>query len=391
MKKRHKEARKTSFWIFTTNLKERGYITLKNSKTTRGYIYIYNYITRKDMKRKFRVLLPSDVWGKATLERILGDIAEIIEKELTKEKLREEIKKEYDVIIDTIWLPITASMIQSASSTLKVIGTSSVGVDHIDIEAAEKRGIKVVNGATNGICASAYSVAEHAFALLLSVVRKTYRYHEIVKTDACSWKDCYKLPIFKGIELFGKTLGIIGVGRIGSHIARIGRGFRMKIIGFDPYVDKEKTLEDDVFIVDDLKQLLAESDVIAISACLTKETKKMIGESEISMMKNGVYIVNVSRGMIVEEHAIIKNLKSSKIAGYAADVLWNEPGVNGNSPIFSEFKKGELNISITPHIAFLTDKAPERYPRILGNRIREILTGEKYLHDADYLKIPSDR
>ena len=182
-----------------------------------------------------------------------------------------------------------------------------------------------------------------------------------------------KVPIFPSVELFGKTLGIIGVGRIGSHIARIGRGFCMNVIGYDPYVDKEKALEYGAVLLDDLDELLRRSDFIAIAASLTEETKGMIGKREVSIMKDGVYIVNISRGAIVDEYAIIEGLKSGKIAGYATDVLTVEPPTVEKSPLYAEFLKGGLNIVITPHTAPLTDKAPERYAKILSDKIRTIL------------------
>lgn len=322
---------------------------------------------------KFKVLVAVDDYRVGYLRKHLEDIAEVIVKDLTVEELKEEVKKDYDALVTGIYLPIPKQVIVNASPKLKVIGTLSVGTDHIDIGEAEKRGIVVVNAAFDDMCASKYSVAEHTFALLLTIIKKTHRVRDLMASGQYGWEELKTGPYLKGIELFGKTIGIIGVGRIGTHVARIAHGFRMNIIAYDPYVDREKKWEDFIVLVDDLDELLKKSDVISINAELTEETRGMIGFEEVKKMKDGVYIVNTARGQIVVEEAIIWGLETGKIAGYATDVLSVEPPTMDSSPIYKAFLEGKLNIIITPHTAPLTDKAPERYGRYLAQRIREVL------------------
>lgn len=324
--------------------------------------------------------------------KILEDIADIRVTNLTSDELAEEMKKDYDVVIVDIVIPVTAEMIRNASPKLKAIGTFSHGHDHIDVDEAEERGIKVLNAAVGNVGASTYAVAEHAIGLLIAIVKKTYLLPYIARRGSYSWWDLAGgiEPYFVGTELFGKKLGIIGVGRIGSHIARISSGFKMKVYGYDPYVDRLRVAEDGAELIDDLQELLRISDFLIITAPLTKETRGMIGKEEVNAMKEGIYIVNISRGAIVKEEEIVNGLKEGRIAGYAADVLTYEPPTPDNSPIYREFLKGELNILITPHTAWLTKETPERYALILGNRVREVLTGEKYT-EGDYLKYPASQ
>ena len=322
--------------------------------------------------------------------KILEDIADIRVTNLTSDELAEEMKKDYDVVIVDIVIPVSAEMIRNASPKLKAIGTFSHGYDHIDVDEAEERGIKVLNAAVGNVGASTYAVAEHAIGLLIAIVKKTYLLPYIARRGSYSWWDLAGgiEPYFVGTELFGKKLGIIGVGRIGSHIARISSGFKMKVYGYDPYVDRLRVAEDGAELIDDLQELLRISDFLIITAPLTKETRGMIGKEEVNAMKEGIYIVNISRGAIVKEEEIVNGLKEGRIAGYAADVLTYEPPTPDNSPIYREFLKGKLNILITPHTAWLTKETPERYALILGNRVREVLTGEKYT-EGDYLKYPA--
>jgi len=340
------------------------------------------------MSREFKVVLVAPYPYPDPLKRILEDIAEVKVNPLQQQELEEEMKKgDYDVLI--CWefsQRITRDMIYSANPKLKIIATLSVGYDHIDVRAAKERGIKVINAAVGNICASAYSVAEFAFWLLLSSVRKTRRVFDIFERDSHSWSE-FSQGIVLGEELFGKTLGIIGMGRIGSHVARIGRGFSMRVIGYDPYVNPERVLADGVILVNSLEELLSSSHVISINCYLSDETKRMIGKREISLMRNGVYIVNTARGEIVDEDAILEGLQSDKIAGYAADVLTGEPPTEKTSPLLAAYRRRELsNLLLTPHIAWMSKEAvTKRYPVIVGKKIKAALL-RKTLEEWELLK-----
>ena len=328
--------------------------------------------------KKFKILAAIPHPDIGLSKRILEDIADIDERPLNQRELEEEMKKDnYDVLI--CWelaQKITREMILSAGSRLKIIATFSVGYDHIDIKAAEERGIKVLGAEAGSICASTYAVSEFAFWLLLTLIRKTRYVFDSVEKNSPTWSKLSGGGII-GKELFGKNLGIIGVGRIGSHVARICKGFCMKVIGYDPYVNLEKALENGVRIVNSMEELLSNTDMISITCCLTDETRTMIGKREISLMKDDIYIVNVARGEIIDEYAMLEGLKSGKIGGYAADVLTGEPPTEETSPLLAAYRHGQKsNLLITPHIAWTSKEAmAERYPLIIGNRVKAALIG----------------
>ncbi len=218
------------------------------------------------MRKKFRVLISVPYPRTELLKKILEEIAEIDERSLNQRELEEEMKKgNYDALI--CWefsQRITREMLLLANSRLKIIATISVGYDHIDVKSAEEKGIKVINAGTGDMCASTYSVAEFAFWLLLTLIRKSRYAFDAVEKDSPTWSELSQGGII-GSELFGKTLGIIGVGRIGSHVARIGKGFCMKVIGYDPYVNSEKALQGGAKLVDNSEELLSNSDILSIN------------------------------------------------------------------------------------------------------------------------------
>jgi len=338
---------------------------------------------------KYKILIAVPYPHTEKLKQLLSDIAEVVEKPLKQNELEEEIKKDdYDALI--CWefsQRITKDMILSAGKKLKIIATISVGYDHIDAKTAEERGIKVINAGAQELCASTYAVAEFVFLLLLTLVRKVNEPFYALKQNNTAWTKYSEGRGIIGKELFGKTLGIIGVGRIGSHIGRVGNGFQMNVIGYDPYVNPEKSFQNGVRLVDNLHSLLSESDFISINCCLTDETRLMIGNNEVEAMKKGAYIVNTARGEMVSENAILEGLQNGKIAGYAADVLTGEPPTEKTSLLLGAFRHGKLqNLVITPHIAWTTiEGVARRYPVIISNRIRAALLKET-LQEWELLK-----
>lgn len=287
--------------------------------------------------------------------KMLSEVGEVDVKPVTTGQLK-EIIGDYDAVIISVWHRITRDIID-AGRNLKVIGTASVGTDHIDVEYAESRGgIKVVSAAG----ASTYSVAEFTFGLLLMMVKRIPENMDRVRGGG-EWGGSLLTP---GIELFGKTLGVIGFGRIGSYVASIANAFRMRVLGYDPFVDRERFIEVNAVRVESLDDLLRQSDFITIHTSLTRESKGLIGRREVGLMRDGVFIVNTARGgEVVDENAILEGLRSGKIAGYATDVLTGEPPTEESSPLLRAFKRREVtNLFVTSHIAGgVTRESVKRY------------------------------
>jgi D-3-phosphoglycerate dehydrogenase len=246
------------------------------------------------------------------------------------------------------------------SERLKVISRHGVGVDNVDLEAATARGIVVTY--TPG--ANAISVAEHTFALLLGLIRKLTLADRSVREG--EWKGLE----LEGIELAGKTLGIVGLGAIGSRVARRAIAFEMQVVAYDPYVDLEKASSLGVKLVD-LDSLLKCSDVVSLHASLTDRSKHVLSRREIGLLKPTAVIVNTARGPLIDEEALIQALAERKIAGAALDVFQNEPLPPGHP-----FLK-EPNVVLTPHISAFTKEALSRGDVILAKDLAAVIRGER--------------
>ena len=276
--------------------------------------------------------------------------------DLPKDKLVEKVG-DLDAIIVRSATKVRKDMIDAAKN-LKVIGRAGVGLDNIDVEYAKSKGIKVIN--TPG--ATSISVAELTIGLILAVMRKiAYGDRE---TRAGNWpkKKC------KGIEMYGKTLGIIGIGRIGREVAKRAKAFGMNVVYYDVYrpgedVEKELGVE-----YRDLDTLISESDVITLHVPLLPETRHMINRERIEKMKDGAIIINAARGGIVDEEALYNALKSGKLYGAALDVYENEP--------LKDSKLFELdNIVFTPHIGAQTKEGQQRAGIEIAEKIAKELLG----------------
>ncbi len=253
-----------------------------------------------------------------------------------------------------------------AGRRLRVIARAGVGLDNIDVEYAESRGIRVVN-APEG---STQSVAELTIGLMISAARMIAQHSSALKKG--EWTKG-KLP---GFELYGKTLGIIGFGRIGQRVAEIAKCIGMRVIAYDIVDISERARRIGVETVD-FETLLRESDVISLHATLTPQSYHMIGEKEFSLMKNGVIIINTARGELIDTRALLKALNEGKVAVAALDVLEHEPP--------KEDWEWELvrhpRVIVTPHIGAETPEAQRRIAKILVekivNAIRELEVGVK--------------
>jgi D-3-phosphoglycerate dehydrogenase len=238
---------------------------------------------------------------------------------------------------------------------LRVIGRAGVGVDNVDLETATKHGIVVMN--TPG--GSSTSVAEQTIGFLISLARR------IPQADASMKKGAWEKKKLTGIELRGKTLGLIGLGRIGSEVARLARAFEMEVIAYDPYVPSRLAQEQGVKLVK-FEELLAASDFISLHTAATPETHHLLNAQTLAKTKPGVRIVNCARGELIKEEDLLQALESGHVAGAALDVFEKEPPVDSRLVTHP-------NVIATPHIAGSTDEAQEIVGISIAEQIRDYL------------------
>jgi D-3-phosphoglycerate dehydrogenase len=277
----------------------------------------------------------------------------------------EELKKiigEYDAIITRSGTNIPASLIENPGK-LKIIGRAGVGVDNINIEAASKKGIIVMNAPTGNTLAA----TELTMGIMLAAARKIPLANNSLKTGKWDRKK------FMGIELHNKTLGIVGLGRIGSNVAIRAKSFGMKIIAYDPYIKKSKADSLGVILYDKLEDLLKDVDVITFHTPLTATTKNMIAAKEMALMKNKVIFVNCARGGIVNENDLYNALKSGKAFAAGVDVFEKEP------PESNKLLELE-NVFATPHIGANTMEGQEAVSVIIAEQVANALNGRPYLN-----------
>ncbi len=273
---------------------------------------------------------------------------------IPKDELMNHVE-DLDAIIVRSATKVRKEMIDAAKN-LKVIGRAGVGLDNIDVEYAKSKGIKVIN--TPG--ATSISVAELTIGLILAVMRKIAYADRETRKGAWPKKKC------KGIEMYGKTLGIIGIGRIGREVAKRARAFGMKVIYYDVYRPDEATEKELGVEYRELDSLISEADVITLHVPLVPETKHLINAERIEKMKDGAIIINAARGGIVDEEALYNALKSGKLYGAALDVYENEP--------LKESRLFELdNVVLTPHIGAQAKEGQTRAGIEVAQKIAETL------------------
>ncbi len=250
-----------------------------------------------------------------------------------------KIIPDYDGLVVRSGTKVTKEVIEAAKK-LKIIGRAGVGVDNIDVNAATQKGIVVAN-APGG---NSVSTAELALGMLFAVARKIPQAVSSVKSGRWERKK------FLGTELRGKTLGVVGLGRVGFEVAKRARSMEMSVVAYDPYIGESKAKEIGVELVE-LDELIKRSDFITIHVPKTKETEKMFSKREFELMKDGAYIINCARGGIVDEQALYEALKNGKIAGAALDVYESEPPSPDNPLLKLD------NVVTTPHIGASTREA----------------------------------
>src|SRR5882672_2065437 len=267
------------------------------------------------------------------------------------------------------YTPVTARVIASAQH-LKGIVKYGVGIDAIDIEAAKARRIPVVNVPEY----AERTVAEGAFTLLLALAKKLAPMHEAMRRQGWLWPSAPWL----GSDIAGKTLGLVGVGRIGRSMAQMaGAGFRARVLGYDPNVSEEQMRVAGVEKCADLQSMLAECDFVSIHCVLNDSTRGLIGARELARMKPGAILINVSRGAIVDERALVRALQERRIGGAGLDVYASEPLDREDHPLGALFEMD--NVILTPHLTFFTHEAMQRLEAEALQRCDEILSGRAVL------------
>lgn len=280
-----------------------------------------------------------------------------VKAKLPKEELL-KIIGEYDALVVRSATKVTKDVL-AVAKRLKVVGRAGAGLDNVDVEAASQRGVVVMNAAGG----NTVSTAEHTMSMLLALTRS------IPQACASLKAGKWERSSFMGAELYGKALGIVGMGKVGTEVARRAKAFGMKLLVFDPYLSEERTRELEAEPVKELDDLYKRSDYITVHTPLTAETKSLIGAREIALMKKGVRIINCARGGIVDEKALVEAVKSGKVAGAALDVFDEEP------PVYREIIDLP-NVIVTPHLGASTEEAQVNVAREIAVSVRDFLLGK---------------
>jgi D-3-phosphoglycerate dehydrogenase len=267
---------------------------------------------------------------------------------------------------------VTAKIIDAAAN-LRVIGRAGSGLDNVDLTAATKKGIVVMN-APGG---NTITTAEHTFSLMCAMAR------QIPQATASMREGKWEKKRFMGVELFNKTLGVIGIGNIGSQVARRAQAFVMNVIAYDPFLSEEKAKDMGVEKVD-LEELYRRSDFITIHTPITAETRNMINKDTIKIMKNGVRIINCARGGIVNEKDLYDALVEGKVAGAALDVFEKEPVEN--NPLLTLD-----SVISTPHLGAATKEAQENVAIAIAEQIADYLVQGTIRNAVNFPSIPADQ
>ncbi|MEO1193179.1 MAG: C-terminal binding protein [Pseudomonadota bacterium] len=272
-------------------------------------------------------------------------------------------------LILTCYRPITAKLLAGAPG-LKGIIKYGVGVDAIDIPAAIQQGVPV----TNVPLYAEETVAEAAFMLMIALAKRLVPLDRQMQAAGWAWPE----PGWLGRDIAGRTVGLVGFGRIGRSMARIcAAGFRARVLAYDPYVSAEEITAAGVEHCASLEALLPQCDVVSLHCVLTEETRQMIGAEQLALMKPDALLINVSRGALVDEAALIAALDAKALGGAGLDTFSREPLALMDHPLAPLF--GRENVILMPHLAFYTADAMERLEREVIARCQEVLAGEPLL------------
>ena len=291
--------------------------------------------------------------------KIVSDVAEVDNLPTMDEEELCKIIANYDALLVRSQTKVTAKIIEAATN-MKIIGRAGVGVDNIDLDAATKKGIIVVNspdGNTN-------AAAEHTIAMMMAMSRN------IPAADNSVKQGLWERSKFTGVELFGKTLGVIGFGKIGQHVAQVALSLGMKLVVNDPYTTKEYVEKFGGKYIEHLDDFWNIPDFITIHTPKTKETTSLINTNTINRMKKGVRIINCARGGIIDEQALASAIEQGQVAGAAIDVYEDEKNVQ-NSPLLKLGNK----IVLTPHLGASTSEAQINVALDVAEQVKEVLSG----------------
>jgi D-3-phosphoglycerate dehydrogenase len=307
-----------------------------------------------------KILVPEKL-ADSGIELLRKEFEVDVRLDLTSEQLLQEIGQ-YDGLIIRSATKVTAEVIEKADN-LKAIGRAGIGVDNIDIEAATKRGIIVANAPESNTVAA----AEHTLGLMLAAAR------HIPAADTSLRGGEWKRSSFKGVEVSGKTLGLVGLGHVGAIVARGAHGMGMRVLAYDPYVSEDRMRAMNVDRAETTNEVFENADFVSLHVPRTPQTMGMVNEETLGKMKSTAYLINVARGGIVDETAIYNALKEKVIAGAALDVFMEEP--NTESPIFTL-----PNVVVTPHLGASTAEAQDRAGTTAAEQVAAALQGLVPMH-----------
>ena len=306
------------------------------------------------MSEPYRILI-ADQLDPSGLEMLRRDGAEIRQLKKEERERLPEILADFDALVVRSATKVTADLLR-AGKKLKVVGRAGIGVDNVDVAAATELGVLVVNAPT----ANLMSATEHTFALLLSLARRVPMADASMKAGEWNRK-------ITGVELQGKTLGVVGFGRIGQKVADRARGFEMQIVAYDPFLDPAAARRMQVELLP-LDELLRRSDVVTLHTPLSAETRNLINRERLALMKPGALLVNCARGGIVDEEALLQALDSGHLGGAALDVFAEEP------PTDLRLVR-HARVVATPHLGAQTHEAQERISRETAEMVLAALAG----------------
>ncbi len=307
-------------------------------------------------KETFKILICDDIAEEGlSLFRKENNFTTVVKTKLPLEALKKEIA-DADACVVRSSTKLTKEVIE-ASQKLKVIGRAGVGLDNVDVEAASKKGVVVIN--TPG--GNTISAAEHTFCLLMALARN------IPQANSSLKKGEWERKKFTGIQLLEKTIGIVGLGRIGSEVAKRAQSFGMKVIAYDPFLRAEKALQIGVELLS-MDEILARADFLTLHMPLSADSQYMIGEKELSKMKKGARLINCARGGLIDEAALAKAIENGHIAGAALDVFESEPPKNTALLALP-------SVIATPHLGASTEEAQIAVAVDVAQSIADFLQG----------------
>ncbi|MBA7503017.1 D-3-phosphoglycerate dehydrogenase [subsurface metagenome] len=303
--------------------------------------------------------------------KFLAEHAQVDVKLKLKPEELKAIINDYDALIVRSETKVSAEIIESGKN-LKVIGRAGIGVDNIDVDTATKKGVVVLNAPTGNTVAA----AEHTIGLMLALARN------IPKANAQLKSGIWQRGKLVGTELRNKTLGIIGLGNVGSEVAKRAQGFEMRVIAYDPFISAHYAKTGKIALVP-LEKLFQEADFITLHTPLTQATKNLIGAEEIEKMKPTTYVINCARGGLIDEEALFKAIEEGKLAGAAFDVFSTEPATD--SILFKTDK-----IIVTPHLGASTVEAQVNVAKDVAEQVLTVLRGEFSKYSVNMPHIPPE-